>query len=109
MPLGETEVKYAYAVTTLLRSTGLRTDLSYEAKSIKAQIKKATRLGAKYALIVGESEVRKETVMVKNLVTQEQVEVALKELINYFEKNSHQCQCDHDHDDDHECHCKEHK
>lgn len=120
MPLGADQVPYAYAIAMLLRTSGLATDLSYEPKNIKAQIKAAVGLGAKFALIVGEEELKKEIVTIKNLDTQTQEAIPLKDLLSYLRKayshhHDHGCQCQEGEgcecgdecECDDECHCQE--
>ena len=85
LPLGEEQLPYAFATATLLRNAGLSTDMAYETKSIKQLLKRATRAGAKYALIVGEDERTREVVTIKDLDKETQLEVKFDELINYFQ------------------------
>ncbi|HAK05094.1 MAG TPA: histidine--tRNA ligase [Firmicutes bacterium] len=127
LPLGEQQLPYAFATATLLRNAGLSTDITYETKSIKQLLKRATRAGAKYAVIVGEDERKREVVTVKNLDEETQEEVKFNNLINYFQSlyghhhhHNHdegcdcddgsctcegkECECNED-----GCQCKEHK
>ncbi|MBQ3034011.1 MAG: ATP phosphoribosyltransferase regulatory subunit, partial [Deferribacterales bacterium] len=50
-----------------LRSSGLIVEYDYSISSMKSQMKKANRAGAKYAVIFGESEIESGNVSVKNL------------------------------------------
>jgi len=103
MPLGQEQSEYAFAVATLLRTAGLRTEMTYDDKGLKQQLKKAVKTGARFAIIIGEDERKKEEVAVKNLETQTQEVVAYKELINYMKKQY----AHHHHDHDHDCQCGE--
>jgi len=104
MPLSKAETDYGYAVATLLRSAGLRTEMTYDEKSIKQQLKRATRTGSKFAIIIGEDERKKEKVTVKDLEAQTQETVAFNQLINYMK-----AQYSHHHHHDHDCQCEEGK
>lgn len=84
--LGEETLTHAYLLSQELRSNGFRTDLTFENKSIGAQFKIAARKGAKYALIVGENEMKEYVYPVKNLATAEQENVAYQQLIEYFDQ-----------------------
>lgn len=64
-----------------LRLEGLSVDLDYEGRSLKAQMRSAHRRGARYALILGEDELAKGTVTVRNMETSEQEEVARDRLL----------------------------
>lgn len=107
IPVSEQEVAYAFAIASLLRNTGLITEMNYQPKSMKQSIKTALALGARYAIIVGEEEFKMETATVKDLSDQTQASVKVKGLVDYFQKlydhHDHECHC-HEGED---CHCKE--
>ena len=52
--------------------------------SMKSQMKKADQSGARYALILGEREWTSQQLLVKELATAEQSQVALTELSAFF-------------------------
>ncbi len=54
------------------------------AASVKSQMKKADQCGARYALILGESEVLEQNVTLKNLSTAEQTTITQDALMNEF-------------------------
>lgn len=54
---------------------------NYGSSNFKKQFTKADKLGAKIAVIIGENELSNQTVMIKNLQTGEQVEVAKKDVV----------------------------
>ena len=47
---------------------------------------KANKLGAAYALILGEQEQQKNQVMVKNMITGEQESISQADLVAYLQK-----------------------
>jgi histidyl-tRNA synthetase len=55
-------------------------DISYEAKSLKAHLKKADKIGARYFIFIGEDELKQNKLWLKNLVTKEEKLVNAKEL-----------------------------
>jgi histidyl-tRNA synthetase len=65
--LGEEALKANIELAMKLRKMGLRCGLDLHVKSIKAQMRKAARFGAAYALIRGESELSAKQIIVKNL------------------------------------------
>lgn len=65
----------ATRVLAELRESGLSADRAYGGRSVKAQWKVADRSGARYGVMLGEAELQRGTVGVKNLITGEQVEV----------------------------------
>jgi len=62
----------AFALVTALRDAGLVADMSHQAKSLKAQMKSADRLGARYTLILGEEELAAGEVTVRDMDTKEE-------------------------------------
>lgn len=63
-----------------LRRGGVITELGDENFRLKKSLETASKLGARYALIVGENEVKSQTFALKNLATGEQISVARAEL-----------------------------
>lgn len=77
--LGSKEARdEAVKLAELLRSEGIPTGLELMERSISAQLKHASRIGAKFCVIIGEDELERDVVVIKNMETGEQVE---------FEKN----------------------
>lgn len=80
IPMGESEMSAAITVAAELRSKNVPVDVYYQQKGMKQKMKYAARLGIPYAAIIGESERENGTVMLKNMETGEQKEVAVSEL-----------------------------
>jgi histidyl-tRNA synthetase len=74
----------ALLLAQTLREKGIRGEVSYEAKSLKSQLRYANKQGAAYCLVLGEKELSSETVLVKNLETGEQKEIAQANLYQVF-------------------------
>ncbi|MFZ8787189.1 His/Gly/Thr/Pro-type tRNA ligase C-terminal domain-containing protein, partial [Thermocrinis sp.] len=83
IPLGEDAVGYALKVCELLREKGKRVELSYKRAGLKKQLELANKLKVDYAVIVGEDEMKEESLSIKNLHTGEQVKLNLKELFSH--------------------------
>ena len=54
-------------------------------RSIKSQLREANKLKVKYALIIGEDEIRNSTIILKNLIIGTQKTIPQSELKNFFE------------------------
>jgi histidyl-tRNA synthetase len=68
VPLGEGQiVAQGLALAEQLRDAGLRVELHCGGGSLKSQLKRADRSGARYALLLGESELAAAQVSIKNL------------------------------------------
>lgn len=71
----------AMQIVSELRSAGIATDRDYRSKKFPAQVKQADLLGARYTLILGEDELAKEVVSLRDQKTKEQSEIALASLV----------------------------
>jgi histidyl-tRNA synthetase len=81
MTLGE-EAKYkGLKLLDELRRAGISCDTDYENKSLKGAMRKANDLGAAFVLILGEDELKKDVITLKNMASGEQKEVKAQELI----------------------------
>jgi histidyl-tRNA synthetase len=80
-PLGE-QAKLRLAVLAgQLRAAGVRVDLSYGDRGLKASMRAADRSGARVALVAGDRDIDAGTIGVKDLTTGEQVEVATDSVV----------------------------
>ncbi len=64
-----------------LRSNEISAEMDYSAKSMKAQMKLADRLGAKLVVILGENELNRGVAAVRDMSSGEQIEIELYHLI----------------------------
>lgn len=79
--MGETCFGKARELLQKLRDAGVKAEMDYSSKSFKSQMRRADKLGFKYAAILGENELTKNVVMLKDLGTGEQKEVGINDLI----------------------------
>jgi histidyl-tRNA synthetase len=70
-----------------LRAGGARVDIDHRDVSVKAQFKRADRLGARFTGVVGDDELAAGKVMLKDMKTGEQRQVSLEELAATLEKS----------------------
>ncbi len=78
----EASHQYAFKCVTALRQAGISSDLYPEPGKIKKQLKYASDIGCAYVGIVGETEMQKEVVMLKNLASGEQEELNIQNIIS---------------------------
>ena len=69
-----------------LHLEGVRTELDYEGKSLKSQMRRADKLKARYALILGEEELKQGKAVLRNMVDKSQEEIPLQGLIDTLRK-----------------------
>jgi len=77
VPLGAAALRRLVVVAAALRRAGVRVDLAYGGRGLKGAMKAADRSGARFALVLGERDLDAGQVGLKDLVTGEQVAVAL--------------------------------
>lgn len=83
--LGEEELKYAIKIASFLRANKIPTIIDGEERSLKNSLKKADKLGATFAIIIGEDELKSELLTVKNLISGEQFAFSKEELLSFLE------------------------
>lgn len=74
--------KVAFVLVDQLRQAGISAEQDYLDRKMKAQLKQADRLEARFTAIIGESELANGTVVVKEMATGEQREVKQEDLVN---------------------------
>ncbi|MBD7908352.1 histidine--tRNA ligase [Sporosarcina gallistercoris] len=79
--LGEAAKKEGFHVLQKLRSAGIRADMDYLDRKMKAQMKSADRLQSKWVTVIGEEEVEQQIVQLKNMAEGTQQSVTVTELI----------------------------
>jgi histidyl-tRNA synthetase len=80
--LGADSQKRAFEWACELGTVGIRVEMDYSDKSLKSQMKRADRLGARYVLIVGDDELKSGSAALRNMATKEQVSVSLDNLVD---------------------------
>ena len=81
MPIGEENKNYAYQIARKLRSLDFTVEICLDKAKVPAMFKKAEHKKAKFAIIIGENEVKEGKIVIKNLASQEQMEIKEEELI----------------------------
>lgn len=76
--MGEEAELKAAAMAHVLRARGLKVEIDHMDKKLKAQLKYANKVNARYTMILGEDEIRGETAALKRMDTGEQIEVKLE-------------------------------
>ncbi len=65
--MGDAARERAFLLNQKLRGTGLESDMEYESASLKSQMRRADKLGAKLVLILGEDELARNEIQVRNM------------------------------------------
>ena len=76
----------AFKLAKEIRNAGISIVLEYEEKSMKAQMKRADKLGSTKVLILGEDEVKEGKVVLKDFGTGTQEKCSIDEILNILKK-----------------------
>ena len=76
--LNQSLSKNAFLLMEQFRRAGLRADMDHQGRSLKAQFKYADKLGAQYVAVLGDDEVAKGVVKLRNMQTRDEWESPLK-------------------------------
>jgi histidyl-tRNA synthetase len=79
--LGDECITKAYLWATDLSMAGISSEIDLTGRSLKSLMKRADRLNAVYVLIVGEDELKKGKVILRNMETKEQHSVSIKGIV----------------------------
>jgi histidyl-tRNA synthetase len=79
--LGDDAKKMALKVLKQLRNKLVRCDTDFVGRSLKAQLRAADRLGARYALIIGEEELHRGKAILRDMDKSQQEEIDLNESV----------------------------
>lgn len=90
--LGQENFTLAFKEAIALRRAGLKAEFDFLGRSMKAQMKQANRLAAKYVLILGEDEVARGQAVLRNMATSEQTEIPIQDITSILktEVQSHE-------------------
>ena len=81
--LGKEAADRAFVLMSQLQAAGVRTEMDYLGKSLKAQMRRANKLNAAFTLILGEEELQSGQAQLKNMADSSQATVVLETLVEY--------------------------
>jgi histidyl-tRNA synthetase len=79
--LGEPAMRRAMTLAAEMRAAGLRVELLSPGRGLKALLRRADKIGARYAVIIGDQELGREVVVLRDLKQSMQREVAQGEIV----------------------------
>lgn len=79
--LGEEATSRAFVLMSQLQAGGIRAEMDYQGKSLKAQMRRANKLNAEFTLIIGEEEMKSGQAQLKNMRDSSQSTVVLASLV----------------------------
>ncbi|MDA8236167.1 MAG: histidine--tRNA ligase [Clostridia bacterium] len=84
--IGDVAKDAAFQLLAKLRKAGLAAEKDYLGRSLKAQMKYADKFKAGFTVIIGEDELNRGVVMVRNMAGGSQEEVALDKVLEYLKE-----------------------
>ena len=84
--LGENTQEFGLKIAKILRDNGIKTFVDFNSKGMKSHMKKADKLAVKYCIIVGEDEMNKDVVVLKDFSARTQEELSLEKAIEIIKK-----------------------
>ncbi len=81
-PMGEDAKYEAFELVRKLRAAGVAADTDYMNRSVKSQMKYADKLGVRLIVVIGDDEIKKGEVTIKDMRTKETKTVATESLVN---------------------------
>jgi len=79
--LGEDAQRKGFTLAQELRDAGVWVEIDYEGKSLKSQMRKADRLKTPWVVILGEEELKKNRVILRDMATKAQEEVPIGDIV----------------------------
>jgi len=73
-----------FALCEQLRAVGIRVELDHRSKSLKAQFKEANRSGARWAIVLGESEASSKQIVLKDMAEKSERTMSQADLASYI-------------------------
>ncbi|MBQ7266615.1 MAG: histidine--tRNA ligase [Firmicutes bacterium] len=80
--IGEEGEMYAEKLCGQLRAEGIAAECDIVGRSLKAQMKYADKIKAVYSLVIGDDDIKNDSVVLKNMQDGEKVDIKLSETVN---------------------------
>ena len=84
--LGEDTIKFSFDIAEQLRKNNLIVIMETLRRSLKSQMKEANKLQVKHVIIIGEEEIKNQKVIIKNMDSGNQQEIAFDQIDTFFQK-----------------------
>ena len=85
-PLGENAQVFAQKLSYELRKDGISVETDHMERGLKPQMKYSNKIGARYTLVLGDSEIETGVVKLKNMESGEQTEISMDKIAEFFKE-----------------------
>jgi len=79
--IGEAAAREAFRIMSFLQRGGVSVEIDYEGKSLKSQMRRSDKYNSRYTLIIGDEELAKGRVILKNMDSGQQEETELVDAV----------------------------
>ncbi len=76
--------KYVLDIVSLLRNEGIRTNMNFEKRSLKNQMEYAVKTHHRFVIIIGEREIKTNSITLKDLITGKQQILKRDEIVKFL-------------------------
>ncbi|MCX5666554.1 MAG: histidine--tRNA ligase [Candidatus Omnitrophica bacterium] len=80
--IGDAAYEKAFGILNDLRNNEISCEIDYEKRSLKAQMRAADSMGAKFVLIIGEDEIVKGEAALRDMKTKEQILIKFNDMVS---------------------------
>lgn len=87
IPMTYCEKNKSIELVNILRMNGFSADIDYMNRNIKSNFKQADRLNAKYIIIIGEEEIKTNTITIKNNKEKTEEKINIDNIIDYLDRS----------------------
>jgi histidyl-tRNA synthetase len=87
IPMSTSEQSVAFSLTNKLRALGFDIDLELSSRKLKAALPYASQIGSRFAIIIGENEVKSGLFVLKNLQTRDEQSLDQTQIIKHLQDN----------------------
>jgi len=84
--LGEKAQVKAFELANQLHREGIKAEIDYEGRSLKAQMRRAGKLNSRYVLIIGEEELKTGRAILRDMGKKVQEEIGLDQAIEEIKR-----------------------
>ncbi len=82
--MGESAYEFATRLVQSLRSCGISAEIDHMGRSLKAQMKYADKIGAKFTTVLGDNELLEGKCRIKNMQTGEQTDMQIEKIAEFL-------------------------
>jgi histidyl-tRNA synthetase len=84
--LGEKAQLKAFELVNQLHLQGIKAEIDYEGRSLKAQMRRANKFNSRYVLIIGEEELKRGRAILRDMEEKVQDEISLGEVVDVIKR-----------------------